>query len=73
MVDDVITTGSSLLKAVEAVEREGARVVKVVVLLDRKEGGSDLLMKRGYSFCSLFTADPIKEGEIALSPLKIRA
>ena len=37
VVDDVITTGGSTIKAIEAVEKLGLEVVKVVVLVDREE------------------------------------
>jgi orotate phosphoribosyltransferase len=37
VVDDVITTGGSTLRAIQAVERLGLRVTKVVVLVDREE------------------------------------
>jgi orotate phosphoribosyltransferase len=37
VVDDVITTGGSTIKAIEAVESLGLKVVKVVVLVDREE------------------------------------
>ena len=37
VVDDVITTGSSTLKAIETVKNLGLKVVKVVVLVDREE------------------------------------
>jgi orotate phosphoribosyltransferase len=37
VVDDVITTGGSTIKAIEAVENLGLRVAKVVVLVDREE------------------------------------
>ena len=37
VVDDVITTGGSTIKAIEAVEKLGLKVTKVVVLVDRQE------------------------------------
>lgn len=37
VVDDVITTGGSTIKAIEAVEKLGLKVTKVVVLVDREE------------------------------------
>jgi orotate phosphoribosyltransferase len=57
MVDDVITTGSSLFRSIEAVEAEGVRVVKVIVLVDRHGGGSDSLRAKGYDFVSLFSGE----------------
>jgi orotate phosphoribosyltransferase len=50
IVDDVITTGGSVLKAIRAVEDLGCEVVKVIALVDRHEGGSDELRSQGYVF-----------------------
>lgn len=53
IVDDVITTGGSVSKAINAVEAAGCKVVKVIVLVDRHEGGSDKLKAKGYNFSAL--------------------
>ncbi len=45
MIDDLITTGSSLRKAVVAVRAEGGVVNSAAVLLDREEGGKESLTK----------------------------
>jgi orotate phosphoribosyltransferase len=65
IVDDVITTGGSVLRAIEAVEAEGCKVVTVVVLLDRHQGGSDEIRRRGYDFQALLSADA--SGEVSLA------
>jgi orotate phosphoribosyltransferase len=65
IVDDVITTGGSVLRAIEAVEAEGCKVVKVVVLLDRHQGGSDEIKRKGYDFQAILSADA--EGEVRLA------
>ena len=65
IVDDVITTGGSVLRAIEAVEAEGCRVVKVVVLLDRQQGGADEIRRRGYDFSAILCAD--SSGEVRLA------
>ncbi len=62
IVDDVCTTGGSLFHAIEAAEEAGCTVVKVVSLLDRNEGGSEEMRKRGYDFSALLAATP--EGKI---------
>jgi len=54
IVEDVITTGGSILKAIEIVENEGYRVGMVLVLVDREEGGKEEIEKRGYRLFSLF-------------------
>ncbi len=40
VVDDVVTTGGSTLSAIEATEAAGHRVVAVLCLVDREEGGA---------------------------------
>lgn len=64
VVEDVITKGGSTLKAIEAIEAADCRVVKVVALVDRHQGGSDELRKRGYDFTALLHADD--DGEISI-------
>ena len=61
VVDDVCTTGRSLFHAIEAAEAAGCTVVKVVAVLDRREGGSDEMGRRGYDFTALLEATPTGE------------
>jgi len=62
IVDDVCTTGGSLFHAIDAAEEAGCSVVKVVSILDRNEGGSEEMRKRGYNFSTLLAATA--EGKI---------
>jgi len=62
IIDDVCTTGGSLFHAIEAAEEAGCTVVKVVSVLDRNEGGSEEMRKRGYDFSALLAATA--EGKI---------
>lgn len=55
VVDDVITTGGSTLKAIDAIEREGGRVAFCLVLVDREEGGRQAIEARGIHVVPLFT------------------
>jgi orotate phosphoribosyltransferase len=55
IVDDVITTGGSTLKAIEAVEAAGGQVVFALVLVDRQEGGRENIEKRVYRVIPIFT------------------
>jgi len=48
VVEDVITTGGSALRAIEAVEAEGGTVEAVLSLVDREEGGREAIEARGY-------------------------
>ena len=58
IVDDVITTGGSVGRAIEAAEAANCKVVKVIVLVDRHEGGSDKLKKKGYDFTAIIDLWP---------------
>lgn len=64
IVDDVITTGGSVDKAIKAVEEAGCKVVKVITLVDRHEGGSEKLKKAGYDFTSII--DLLPSGEVSV-------
>lgn len=61
VVDDVVTTGGSTLKACRAVEEEGGEVEVALTLVDRLEGGRENLEKKGYTFLSLFTRKDLLE------------
>lgn len=56
VVDDVITTGGSIIKAVEAVREVGCEVVKALALVDRQEGGKENLEKMGIRVEPVFVA-----------------
>jgi len=55
VVDDVITTGGSTVKAIEAIRREGGEVAFALVLVDREEGGRDAIEAEGVPVVSIFT------------------
>ena len=55
VVDDVITTGASLLAAVDALEGTGVEVVEALTIVDREEGGRQAIEERGVPVRALFT------------------
>lgn len=55
LMDDLLTTGGSLRRAVEAIRTEGGIVRDVVVLLDRAEGGKENLAKDNVNLHYLLT------------------
>ena len=59
VVEDVITTGGSALRAAEAVRTAGGEVVGVLALVDREEGGREALEQAGYRVAALVTAGEI--------------
>lgn len=56
IVEDVITTGGSALRAAEAVAAAGGTVLGVLALVDRQEGGREALEAAGYPVIGLVTA-----------------
>lgn len=54
LLEDVITTGGSTLKAVDSLRNAGANVAGVVVLVDRREGGAEALDGAGLAWTSIF-------------------
>jgi orotate phosphoribosyltransferase len=65
VIEDVITTGGSALRAVEAVRAAGGSVAGVLALVDREEGGRDALVSAGLPVVALARASDI----VALLPL----
>ncbi|OEU51612.1 MAG: orotate phosphoribosyltransferase [Desulfobacterales bacterium S3730MH5] len=59
IVEDVVTTGGSAIKAVERARAEGLDVVKVVVLVDRQEGGMEAVKALGTSVESIVTIEDL--------------
>jgi orotate phosphoribosyltransferase len=55
VVDDVITTGDSTLKAIQAIEDEGGKVAFALILVDRQEGGRENIEGKGYPVVAAYT------------------
>jgi len=59
VVDDVTTQGKSVMKVVDAVRELGARVLKVVTIVDREEGAGAVLKSHRIPFDPIFTSGDI--------------
>ncbi len=59
LIEDVITTGGSVLKAAEAVQQAGCVVTKVLCLLDRNEGAKEAFAAAGIPYSSIFMKDDL--------------
>ena len=59
LVEDVVTTGGTLLKVIDRVEAAGFVVGLVVTLVDRQEGGAKILADKGYPLKALFTRESL--------------
>ena len=57
IVEDVVTTGGSSLKAIELCEAVGLKVRRVLAIIDRLEGGKQAFAERGYELSTLFTVE----------------
>jgi len=55
IVEDVVTTGGSSLKAIEKVEAAGLKVLGVIAIIDRLEGGREAFAAKGYELTTLLT------------------
>ena len=55
IVEDVVTTGGSSMKAVRRAEEEGLVVLGIVTLVDREEGGRENIEREGYWLRAIFT------------------
>jgi orotate phosphoribosyltransferase len=54
IVEDVITTGASVLKAVKIAQDYGLKVLKVFTLLDREEEGTEMIRSQGFDVEPVF-------------------
>jgi len=55
IVEDVVTTGGSSLEAIQRAEQFGLKVICVIAIVDRMEGGAQAFAQAGYPFSSLLT------------------
>jgi len=59
IIEDVVTTGASTLKAIEGALDAGFRIQAVLALVDRQEGGLEELRKKGYELESIYTTEDL--------------
>ena len=59
IVEDVITTGSSTLKAINAVRAAGGQITGVLALVDREDGGTEAITTAGYNVLALVQLNEI--------------
>lgn len=60
VLEDVTTTGGSAMKAIEALQAEGAIIDRVITVVDRQEGAADTFKAAGIPFQPLLTADAFR-------------
>jgi len=59
VIEDVITTGGSAIRAIDAVRAAGGVVAGVLALVDREEGGRQTIEEAGVPVVALATASQI--------------
>ena len=61
IIEDVVTTGGSAIKAIDRAKKCGLKVLGVIVLVDRQEGGREAVEKLGLPVKVLLTKEEIFE------------
>lgn len=59
LVEDIATTGGQVVEAAKIITDAGAKVKKIVAVIDRKQGAQENISKAGYEFESLLTKDDL--------------
>jgi len=59
IVEDVATTGGSTIAAIDRARSEGLNVKKVIVLVDRREGGLENIRKHVFDTTAIITRDEL--------------
>ncbi len=67
VLEDVVTTGGSSLKAVRQLREAGYRVERVVTIVDRQEGGLEAMTAAGLELRSLFLLEEVAAAARALA------
>ena len=59
IIEDVVTTGDSSLRAIARSVESGFSVLRVMALLDRQEGGREKLKEKGYELEAIFNREEL--------------
>ena len=70
LIDDVATSGGSILKAADQIEAAGGIMKDAIVILDREQGADANLKERGITLHALFTATDLGVTEQDKQPLE---
>ena len=54
LIDDLITKADSKFESIKVLENAGAKIERILVVVDREQGGTDELKKAGYDIISIF-------------------
>jgi orotate phosphoribosyltransferase len=59
LVEDIATTGGQVCEAAKVITDAGAKVSKIVAVIDRKQGAEENITRAGYEFASILTKDDL--------------
>jgi len=62
LLEDVVTTGGTLLKVIDRVAAQGFKVAQIITVVDRQEGGAETLAEKGYKLEAIFTREELLKG-----------
>lgn len=65
IIEDVITTGQSTMQAIERSREAGLKVIQIIALVDREEGGRQEISKHAYPFKAVFTRSELIQAFLA--------
>ncbi|MBW4418145.1 MAG: orotate phosphoribosyltransferase [Myxacorys californica WJT36-NPBG1] len=60
VLEDVVTTGQSAMKAVERLREADYQVDQVISLVDRQQGGAEFYQQQGLTFQAVFTIEDMQ-------------
>ncbi len=69
LVDDVATSGGSIVKAIDEILAAGGKVTDAIVILDREQGATEFLRDHGITLHALFTATDLGVTDADRAPL----
>ena len=59
IVEDIATTGGQVIEAAKIIDEIGAKVKKIVCVIDRKQGAGENIAEAGFEFDSIITKDDL--------------
>ena len=59
LVEDIATTGGQVIEAAKIITEAGAKVKKIVCVIDRKQGAAENIAEAGYTFESILTKNDL--------------
>jgi len=59
LVEDIATTGGQVLEAAKVITETGAKIKKIICVIDRKQGAAENITAAGYKFKPILTRDDL--------------